>query len=211
MQLFKRTGLGLVIALISLASGSAANAAVTLLTNSGQVGATYINNFESVRDSGPVTWTSGSLQSSAGASFVTTSGTQDLMSAAFPGTLEANLSSSFTTVGLFFGNDDTCCASSFDAILSVYNGATFLGSVQVSANMNDWVDQFIGLSSTEAFNRVTVSYGPNTQLYTFIDDFQLGGSAVPEPATWVMMLLGFAGIGWSLRRRNGALLTQHAQ
>lgn len=30
-------------------------------------------------------------------------------------------------------------------------------------------------------------------------------SAVPEPATWAMMLLGFAGIGMSLRRRRPTL------
>jgi hypothetical protein len=26
--------------------------------------------------------------------------------------------------------------------------------------------------------------------------------AVPEPATWAMMLVGFGGIGWSMRRRR---------
>jgi len=35
--------------------------------------------------------------------------------------------------------------------------------------------------------------------------------AVPEPATWAMMLLGFAGIGWQLRRkRSNAALAQFA-
>jgi hypothetical protein len=37
-------------------------------------------------------------------------------------------------------------------------------------------------------------------------DFNVGQvnvpSAVPEPATWAMMLIGFAGLGASLRRRN---------
>ena len=39
--------------------------------------------------------------------------------------------------------------------------------------------------------------------------FATGGQAVPEPATWGMMLLGFAGIGMAMRRsrcRNGALM-----
>jgi hypothetical protein len=29
-------------------------------------------------------------------------------------------------------------------------------------------------------------------------------SAVPEPATWAMMLLGFGAIGFSMRRRRAA-------
>jgi hypothetical protein len=34
----------------------------------------------------------------------------------------------------------------------------------------------------------------------------LTGSPVPEPATWAMMLMGFAGIGYSIRRRRSAQL-----
>ena len=34
--------------------------------------------------------------------------------------------------------------------------------------------------------------------------FQSGG-AVPEPATWAMMLLGFGAIGFTMRRRNAAI------
>ena len=36
------------------------------------------------------------------------------------------------------------------------------------------------------------------------------GGAVPEPATWAMMLLGFAGIGASMRRRTKQTLMQIA-
>ena len=35
-------------------------------------------------------------------------------------------------------------------------------------------------------------------------------AAVPEPATWAMMLLGFAGIGMALRRRRNPALAQLA-
>jgi hypothetical protein len=29
--------------------------------------------------------------------------------------------------------------------------------------------------------------------------------AVPEPSTWAMMLIGFAGLGYAAVRRNGAV------
>jgi hypothetical protein len=36
--------------------------------------------------------------------------------------------------------------------------------------------------------------------------FSLSGTTVPEPSTWAMMLLGFAGLGFvTYRRRNTAL------
>jgi hypothetical protein len=38
----------------------------------------------------------------------------------------------------------------------------------------------------------------------------LGTPAVPEPSTWAMMLLGFAGIGFAARRRKAASLMQPA-
>ena len=75
--------------------------------------------------------------------------------------------------------------------------------------MNDFVDQFIGLSSVTPFDRVTINYGSGTELYTFIDDFRLGtanNGAVPEPSTWAMMLMGFGAIGVALRRRRSTNL-----
>lgn len=38
----------------------------------------------------------------------------------------------------------------------------------------------------------------------------ISSSAVPEPATWAMMLVGFAGVGASMRRRRSGLLRQAA-
>lgn len=49
-------------------------------------------------------------------------------------------------------------------------------------------------------------YFTNSDSWSHIDFFD--GGAVPEPGTWGMMLLGFAGIGIALRRRrrSGALM-----
>ena len=37
-----------------------------------------------------------------------------------------------------------------------------------------------------------------------------GTPAVPEPATWAMMLLGFGAVGFGMRRRSAVLRTQVA-
>ena len=48
-----------------------------------------------------------------------------------------------------------------------------------------------------------------------LDDFIFGepvlASAVPEPSSWAVMLLGFAGIGLSLRQRKRVFTTDAAQ
>ena len=189
-----------------LACASPAAAQIVQLTSPAQITTAYVNNFEAVRDSGPVTWDAGAIQpASTYSSNVTTSGLSGLGIVESPLTLTANLSSNYGAVGLYFGNDDPCCSSGFTTTLTVFSGLTNLGSVTVTANMNDFVDQFIGLSSVTSFDRVTISYGNTTTLYTFIDDFRLGAAAtgaVPEPSTWAMMLLGFGGVGVALRRRR---------
>lgn len=49
---------------------------------------------------------------------------------------------------------------------------------------------------------------PNNPGWSHVDVYDTG--AVPEPATWAMMLLGFAGIGFTMRRRTKAGLKQLA-
>jgi hypothetical protein len=67
---------------------------------------------------------------------------------------------------------------------------------------------------------------PNFGQYDFYNFYSLGtngtsfgnvliggltlNEAVPEPATWAMMLIGFGAIGWQLRRRRPSLLAQAA-
>jgi hypothetical protein len=42
---------------------------------------------------------------------------------------------------------------------------------------------------------------------TFNAAFSLSGSPVPEPSTWAMMLLGFAGLGFAAYRKNRATIS----
>jgi len=105
---------------------------------------TYLNDFETVLNSGPVTFNPGAnrLTKANAGNPGTSSGAWGMASPAGQ-PITATLSSTFNAVGLVFGNDDLCCAPGFSAVLSVYSGVNFLGSVQVAANMNDAPDQFI--------------------------------------------------------------------
>ena len=67
---------------------------------------------------------------------------------------------------------------------------------------------FAGIIDSAGFTQVTFSgTAPNDGV--FFDRLRFGGApggggAVPEPATWAIMILGFAGIGATLRRRRAA-------
>lgn len=50
----------------------------------------------------------------------------------------------------------------------------------------------------------------SNMLGTYAGTFNFGAAAVPEPATWAMMLLGFAGIGMAMGRRRPKMLAQIA-
>jgi hypothetical protein len=63
--------------------------------------------------------------------------------------------------------------------------------------------QFVGFTSDTPFLSITIddpTHGLVIDNFTFATGLQ---SAVPEPSTWAMMILGFAGVGFlAYRRRN---------
>jgi hypothetical protein len=109
--------------------------------------------------------------------------------------------------------------SVFLGSLDNYNVVTFLGrtgDVLQSFTGRDIFGAplaFPGGTSTETNRRVTFSATGNTQIFGvgFSNDANLGSfefdnvaltAAVPEPATWAMMLLGFGMIGAASRYRR---------
>lgn len=102
--------------------------------------------------------------------------------------------------------------SSFDNVLSLYTGA--FNPASPLTNISAYNDDTNGLNARisssllagTAYNIVFASYenadrgaftitanGPGTVSQT---------GAVPEPATWAMLILGMAAIGYSMRRSN---------
>lgn len=80
----------------------------------------------------------------------------------------------------------------------------WIGTIGVTANMNDDVDQFIGFNSDEQVTSVTIRYGSgqDVSLYTYIDDvyFNTATDVIPEPAT--LTVFGLGGLAALIRRRR---------
>jgi hypothetical protein len=145
--------------------------------------------------------------------------------------------SAATTVGTWLGDPLISSAILNDAYM-IFTGDIFLNSgvnaftIAHDDGLQLSLDGGIGLvvntpgptaPTTTAFNIIapsagtyhyTMSYGEccagPAVLQWLYTTGQPVGNAVPEPATWAMMLLGFAGIGLVVRKRNSAVLPQLA-
>jgi hypothetical protein len=96
--------------------------------------------------------------------------------------------------------------------LSLFDGATLVGTDPISLGAFGSSGAVGNLSYSGAgFDNFKVTSGQGAGSIDFgIDTVTiLTVSAVPEPATWVLMFVGFAGVGGALRRQRskGALAT----
>ncbi len=116
-------------------------------------------------------------------------------------------STPLSAAGAYFGNDQA--DPDFTRIrMSVFGVSNnLLGSVDVAANNNTSVDQFIGLQSDVPFSRIRfdnlTSSGNQSLLYSVIlDDFVFATATVPEPANLTLVGFGLALLGLSTSRRR---------
>lgn len=96
----------------------------------------------------------------------------------------------------------------------VANGATLLGPTDLpyttGVTLTTW-NNYIATWSSGAATSVSLQFFSNNLGYSFndfaLDDvsFAAVASAVPEPATWIMLICGFGLVGASLRRRKLAV------
>jgi len=132
------------------------------------------------------------------------------------GTIAASLSANGSISGFGFESNSHLISSGFSA--SGYSdtswGTAFGGfdsgviSTGSGVNSLTWT---IGVAGE--FTSVSQALGGSTASYQFFFDDSAGEfagnvSAVPEPSTWAMMILGFAGVGFLAYRRkqNGSAL-----
>lgn len=64
-----------------------------------------------------------------------------------------------------------------------------------------WIN-LTGLNFTGASHTIEFDQDPNLRGWTFVSEITFDGGAVPEPATWTLMIGGFGLAGAALRRRR---------
>ena len=96
------------------------------------------------------------------------------------------ISSTTTALGLSLGSYFGLASYSY-----VVNGVA--GSIAVPGTT------FLGFTSNSPIS-VAFTLPAGTELD--VTGFVTASAAVPEPATWGLLMLGFAGIGWAMRRRR---------
>jgi hypothetical protein len=208
-----------IVAATALAAGSAANAGITL---SGNAPGT-------VPYSGPMptyTFDPGSRPLITGGAFVT--GTNGILyaqpfgssgyyyavgpSTSTTGTIDLSSFGDINSISFIWGSVDSFNTLQFlDASMNVL--ATFTGDEisspadgnRTEATTNPLVT--FDLTGSDASNFSYLRLTSTSNAFE-IDDLLIG--AVPEPATWALMLLGFAGISMAMRRRRKPGLLQLA-
>ncbi len=114
------------------------------------------------------------------------------------------------TISMTFGTALTAVGGYFNANTSLVD-QFFLTAAGVTATGGGAMDSydvstlfFIGIVSDEAFSTATFgALNGTTGVYNFDDLTTVNAiGAVPEPATWAMMIIGFGFAGMALRRRQ---------
>lgn len=188
-----------------------AHAAIVQVFAAGSLGPgpTTVETFEGAIGSGVTYSAAGGTRVGTACGFAgcgTPSGSLGLTTNVFPRAITMAFAAPTSSVGMFFGNDDTCCSGGFTAFLDVFDVGGLIGTVSVVANMNDLADQFIGFTSNEMVTSVVIRYGSgsNVGLFHYIDDVRYNVAsltAIPEPGSLGLAGLALAVLGAATRRR----------
>lgn len=130
-----------------------------------------------------------------------------------PGTINLSSWGDINSISLIWGSVDTYNTLEFlDAsnnVLASFGGSSIwtpANGNQSDPNTNPVVTFLLSGADVSAFSSLRLTSSSNA----FEIDNVAINSAVPEPSTWAMMLVGFGAVGFSLRRRSRVALAQVA-
>ena len=97
--------------------------------------------------------------------------------------------------------DNTQIGGVFAPVALTIDGTTYTPTVTAISATSEWLT-VTGLLLAGSTLTVTPDHDPHgASMWMFVSEAQFTGGAVPEPSTWAMMLLGFAGLGFIGYRR----------
>lgn len=128
----------------------------------------------------------------------------------FSGTLNLDVASSGAVATFISGNQDGVAVTGLSSYAGADNTVSFTSPFLTFGGLSfaipgESFNLYFNNGSYYEANSITDPQGviPNLNPISFLSvNGEVLSGAVPEPATWAMMLLGFAGIGVSLRRRR---------
>ena len=122
-----------------------------------------------------------------------------------------------TGVSLGFGNDDPSFTNASDlATLKLFNGVVNFATVTSALNRDDVYNQTISYTGS-FFDSFSFAYtnaagspftggnGRSVGTIEVVDDINITTAAVPEPASWALLIAGFGLTGAAMRRRRVAV------
>jgi len=116
------------------------------------------------------------------------------------GTLRVNFSAPEIRAGFLFTNDSAGTATLSVQAFSDLAGTLSIGTLGLGS-FNAGQGGFVGFQGDALFSRVDISFSlPSSTASYRIDDFRFEPTAVPEPTTVVLTLLGVGWLGTHARR-----------
>jgi hypothetical protein len=126
------------------------------------------------------------------------------------GSVTFNLSGSALNVVWGSPNDDNPSSSNY---VSFYSGANGGGGLLGTVLASDLYSNFSGVTNTTdpgymislapgQFGSVVFGTGPSDFEFAVVGPSTFSVAGVPEPSTWTMIFLGFAGLGYAAFRRS---------
>jgi len=205
-----------IAALAGVSATSAASASVTFYYDPISWGAAVGGSIITEDFSGSLTPAPGVL-TAPGLSVTTVNGQITNSSSSFGNAWSDSVVPSLATTTWHFASGTNAFAGSWDLAgpggpgtgIALYLDGTLVTGITPGTFIdNNYGNGFFGLVSNTPFYSVEERAGPQAGVAETYDLALLSfAGAVPEPSTWAMMILGFAGVGFmAYRRRNQAAL-----
>jgi len=125
------------------------------------------------------------------------------------GVIDLSSFADISSISLLWGSIDTYNTLQFldsaNNVLATFGGSTIINPAvgnQSDPSTNRVVTFLLTGTDVTAFSRLRLTSNSNA---FEIDNLAINPILVPEPVSWVLMLLGFCGLGLSIRRHRSGL------